>query len=212
MKSDHTLRAVATAAVLLLAACSDAPKQAPENVPTPAEPVKIEPLSDAELLGVPRDQVVMTLPWSDAPLSRDPALNAARATLRSVEVADGGAFDRATFEFGDDAAYPGYRIVWNDSTAASCADSTSVAPPAGTLVIRFEPSSAKANGKATIGQTSQRPGLPAIATAGQLCDKNDKLIWALGVADSTRFRVVELREPPRLVVDVRHKDADSPTP
>lgn len=209
MKSDHILRSITVAAGLLVGACSDTPRPAPEDVPTPAEPVRIEALTEAELMGVSRDQIVMTLPWLDSPMSRDPAVNAARATLRSVEFAAGGTFDRSTFAFGDDAAYPGYRIVWNDSTAASCADSTSVKPPAGTLVIRFEPSSAKADGETTVAQTSQRPALPSIATARQLCDANDKLIWGLGAADSTRFRVVELRDPPRLVVDVRHKDADS---
>ena len=209
MKSDHTLRWITVTAGLLVAACSDTPRPAPEDIPTPAEPVRIEALTDAELMGVSRDQIVMTLPWLNSPMSRDPALNAARATLRSVEFAAGGTFDRSTFEFGDDAAYPGYRIAWNDSTAASCADSTSVKPPAGTLVIRFEPSSAKADGKATIAQTSQRPGLPSIASARQLCDAKDKLIWGLAATDSTRFRVVELRDPPRLVVDVRHKDAES---
>ena len=210
MKSDHILQAIALTAFLLVTGCSDGPKVPPENVPTPAEPVKIEPLTDAELMGISRDQIVMTLPWSESPLSRNPAPNAPRATLHSIDVSAGETFDRATFGFGDDAPYPGYRIVWNDSTAASCADSTSVKPPAGTLVIRFEPSTAKDAGRATVAKTSQRPALPSVETARQVCDKNDKLIWALGAADSTRFRVVELRDPPRLVVDVRHKDAGIP--
>lgn len=209
MKSDHNLqRPIALAVALLCAACSGSDK-APEDVPTPAETVKIEPLSDAELMGVPREQVVLTLPWSGTPLSRDPAPNAPRATLQSVEVTDGGGFDRATFTFRDDAAFPGYRVVWSDSAAASCADSTSAAPPAGSLIVRFEPASAKDEGKAVAPQTSLRPGLPSVSSARQLCDRNDKLVWALAATDSARFRLVELRSPPRLLVDVRHHDAEA---
>ena len=38
-----------------------------------------------------------------------------------------------------------------------------------------------------------------------LCERNDRLIWGFGTADPTRFRVVELRTPPRLLIDLLHE-------
>jgi hypothetical protein len=203
MESDRNLLGLcALASVLLLAACGDGGRPA-EEAPPPAETVQIDPLTDVELMGIPREQIVLTLPWSDAPVSRDPAQNAARATVLAVEVTGGEGFDRAAFEFGTDTDYPGYRVAWNDSTAAACGDE-GVAKPAGTLLIRLEPATTAAEGGGRpLGETSRRPELPAVTTARQLCDENQEVVWALE-ADSTRFRVVELRDPPRLLVDVLH--------
>ena len=102
--SDHVLRISAGpgGALLLtvmLAACSDEGKPASEALP-PAPPVEMEALTDAELMGIPRDRLILTLPWSEVPVSRDPAPNSARATLRSVDVSGGERFDRAIFVSG----------------------------------------------------------------------------------------------------------------
>ena len=78
--------------------------------------------------------------------------------------------------------------------------------PQRVLLIQFKPSTAREDsGRPTVAQSSRLPGLPAIATARQLCDDNDHLVWALGSSDSTAIRIVELRRPPRLLVDVRHQ-------
>ena len=197
---------------LVLAACSDAGKPA-ADASLPPEPVKIERLTEAELMGIPRNEVILTLPWGGSTVSRDPAPAAPRATLRSVDISGGAGFDRAVFEFGTDTPFPGYRIVWNEVAASVCAEEA--APdlgPARVLLIQFKPSTAREDGgRSTVAQSSRLPGLPAVATARQLCDDNDRLVWALGTSDSTAIRVVELRRPPRLLVDVRHQDAESPT-
>ena len=52
----------ALALVLVLAACSDAEEPA-ADASLPPEPVKIERLTDAELMGIPRNEVILTLPW-----------------------------------------------------------------------------------------------------------------------------------------------------
>jgi hypothetical protein len=213
-RSDLKLRLFMPLVSLLLGAgCSGAEEEAPEGPPpTPNVSFEIKPLTDEELLGVPREQVLLTLPWSQNVVSRDPAPNAARATLRSVEVAGGPTFDRTTFEFGTDTDFPGYHIVWDDSASARCAEERR-ADLGGrrTLLIRLQPAwTQDSEGKGTITQTSRRPALPSVATARQLCDEGDRIVWALGAADSTVFRVVELHTPPRLVVDVAHVGAAIP--
>jgi hypothetical protein len=203
-KSDLKLAIVC---VTLCAACSGeggAPSQPPQ---TPNQTLSVEPLTDAELLGVPREQVLLTLPWSERVVSRDPAPSSARATLHSAEIVEGPTFDRATFEFGTDTDFPGYRIVWDDSTNAVCAADAPAADlgQGRTLLIRFGPATTRQlKGGPTITSTSRRPGLPSVATARQLCDEEDAVVWALSAADSAVFRVVEMHTPPRLVVDVAH--------
>lgn len=199
--------AVLLAAALVISACSrrdDTPSDEPV-----VETARLEPLTDAELAGIPREQVVLALPWSEAIVSRDPGSVAARGTLQSVALSEAAGFDRAVFEFGDDAEFPGYRVAWNDSTTAVCGAQAAPDPGRGrTLLIRFTPARAhEDDGAKTVAETSRRPGLPSVATARQLCDAADTLAWALGAADSTRFRVVELRTPPRLLVDVLHAGA-----
>ena len=192
-------------AALALGACSDggAPGEDPASQ---ARVVELPPLTEPDLGSLPRERVTLALPWSESVVSRDPNPVAARATLHAVEITEEAGFDRARFEFGDDADFPGYRIVWNDTTNAKCADED--APDLGegrTLLIRFNPARAhEDDGARTVAERARRPDFPTLATARQLCDDADGLVWALGAVDSTRYRVVELSGPPSLVVDLLH--------
>lgn len=217
--SDHMLGGSAGSAgtcgfalFFLLAACSDAGEPAAE-APVPSQSVRLAPLTEAELMGIPRNEVVLAVPWSRSPVSRDPAPAAPRATLVSLDVLSGEGFDRAVFELRDDTPFPGYRIVWNEAATSVCGEEA--APdlgPSPVLLIQFKPSTARDNsGRSFVAQSDLLPDLPAVATARQICDDSDHLVWALGATDSTTFRVVELRRPQRLLVDLRHLDADPGT-
>ena len=101
-------------------------------------------------------------------------------------------------------------VAWNDSASTACGSRADLGGGRA-LLIRFTPARAHDDGGAkTVSETSRRPALPSVATARQLCDEADTLVWALGAADSTRFRVVELRTPPRLLVDLLHADGPAP--
>ena len=215
--SAPRFRSALLLALAALSACSR--DQKPDQPPaTPATPIAYEPLSNEDLLGLDRAQVSLTLPFGDRKVSRDPAPNAARALVHDVDVAKGPSFDRALFEFGNDTDFPGYRVAWNDSANATCGPSK--APSFGktpTLVVRLEPATTRPPGKNTkpMADASRRPNLPNVGTARMLCDTLGSVVWALGVSDSTAVRLLELRDPPRLVVDVAHKGAQvegSPAP
>lgn len=213
-KSDLILRSPWQGLLILVAAlawsgCSGGDETAEAPPQTPNITLNVEPLTDAELMGVPREQVLLTLPWSERVVSRDPAPNAARATLYSVNVQEGPGFDRTTFEFGTDTDFPGYRVVWDDSASARCADEEAAELGSGrTLLVRLEPAWTRGpGGENTIAQTSRSPRLPSVGTARQLCDEGGKVIWALAAGDSALFRVVEMHTPPRLVVDLAHPGA-----
>jgi hypothetical protein len=214
--SDHHLRwyrtTVATPLLLLLAlaACGEGGADegaegadAGPRVPEAGPPLDIQPLADAELLGIDRSKVVLNMPWSDNVLARSPAPSAARATLQSVAITRGPTFDRIAFEFGTDAPFPGYRVVWNDLLSAGCGGQAArELPSEWTLLISMEPATA-AEGPAS-GVRTQRSDGPAIEAAERVCDQSSRLVWAIPAADSTRVRTIELRDPPRLMVDVMH--------
>ena len=208
----YVRRLIPVLALLAWAGCSGG-DGADEPPQTPNIPLNTEPLTEAELMGVPRGQVLLTLPWSAQVVTKDPVPAAATATLQSVELAEGTGFDRTTFAFGTDADAPGYRIVWNDTANARCADEAPASlGTGGSLLIRFQPTRARdAKGARTVRELSRRTGFKAVGTARQLCDDGDKVVWALNAADSAVFRVVELHTPPRLIVDVAHPGA-MPTP
>jgi hypothetical protein len=76
------------------------------------------------------------------------------------------------------------------------------------LLIQFEPSTAwEGSGRPTVAQLSRLPGLPAIAIVRQFCDDKDHVVWARPT--STTFWVVDLCRPLRVLVDLRHQDAES---
>ncbi|MBA4159064.1 MAG: hypothetical protein H0X65_16535, partial [Gemmatimonadetes bacterium] len=45
---------------------------------------------------------------------------------------------------------------------------------------------------------------PVLKQLTLICDFEAQVEWVLGVSSPNRFRVIELHEPARLVVDVRH--------
>jgi hypothetical protein len=206
------LPALAALALLPAFACSkgDDGKLANGAPATPATPIKYEPLSDADLLSLKREQVTLTFPFGGSAVSKDPTPQSAKATLSSVTTAKGPTFDRTVFEFKSDTDFPGYRVAWHDVDAAVCGPEK--APTFGTpatLVVRFDPATTRPPGNNTtpMADANRRPGLPNLTSARMLCDTLSTVVWTLGATDSTAVRLLEMRDPQRLVVDIAHKGA-----
>ena len=53
-------------------------------------------------------------------------------------------------------------------------------------------------------QTNRTVNLPNLRQLVQTCDFEGHVTWVLGVGHPKRFRVVELTNPSRIVVDVKH--------
>jgi hypothetical protein len=212
--SDHKLHWLTLLALTLGAASScgggepETELEAPpaSSGPQAGPPIELGPLADAELMGIDRAQVVLNLPWSNNVLAKSPAPASARATLQSVSVERGPTFDRFTLGFGTDAPFPGYRVVWNDLRTAGCGGEAATTLPAErTLLVAVEPATAVEGPAAS--QSTRGADLPTIERAVRVCDQRDRLVWALAATDSALIRTVELRDPPRLIVDVQHPTA-----
>jgi hypothetical protein len=125
------------------------------------------------------------------------------ALLRAVRSARHDGFDRIVFEFAGEL--PGYVISYIDPVR-QCGSGDAVAL-AGTawLSLRFEPAAAHTEeGVATVTERSRSPGLPSVVDLRLICDFEAQVEWVAGVRERLEYRVITLREPARIVVDVRH--------
>jgi hypothetical protein len=113
-------------------------------------------------------------------------------------------FERVVFEF-EEGRLPGYHIEYVDRPIRQCGSGDAVAVAGdGWLEVRFEPAYAHTEeGRPTITARSQRPNLPNLKQLELTCDFEAHVTWVLGVGSPNRYRVLELRDPARLVVDVR---------
>jgi len=133
-------------------------------------------------------------------------LNLKPVILKDVRTGVHGNFDRIVFEFGGDVV-PGYRIEYIEKPARDCG-AGEVVPIStnGILLIAIQPAQAHSeSGVPTIANRQQAPGLPVLKEMKLICDFEADVQWLLGVASTNNYRVLELSNPARLVIDVGHK-------
>lgn len=193
-----------SAAVLVaLAACGGAESaDGAAEAESVGAPIEVPEISNGELLGLSRDRINMTLPWGTGRIARDPAPGAASPTLTTLDLVTSSAFDRMVFEFSADAPYPGYSVEWATAAIEGCSDSVGTAGSA-ILRVTFEPIMlTDENGRATVA-ASTNAGFDRLKTARQVCEMEGMVVFELAASTATEFRVLEMNQPGRLVVDLR---------
>lgn len=127
------------------------------------------------------------------------------ATLREVRAAAHAGYDRVVFEFTADPL-PGYHIEYADGTVHQCGSGNEVSvASAATLVVRLEPARAHDDqGNVTIAERQRLLALPAVRELMIICDFEAQVEWVAGLVARKPYRVMELSEPPRLVLDLRY--------
>jgi hypothetical protein len=127
------------------------------------------------------------------------------AILKEVRTASHGNFDRVVFEFEGNAV-PGYHIEYVEKPVRDCGQGDVISISGdGLLLVRLLPAQAHSeSGAATIKARQLAPGLPIVKEMKIICDFEADMQWVLGVASPNRYRVLELSNPSRLVVDIRH--------
>jgi hypothetical protein len=127
------------------------------------------------------------------------------AILTQVRSARNDGYDRIVFEF-EGTVVPGYTIAYIDEPVRQCGSGNVVPMPGDAwLSILIEPAQAHDDqGRATVQQRALSPGLPNIIAINSICDFEAQVEWVAGVRSPEEFRVSELRDPARLVVDIRH--------
>lgn len=127
------------------------------------------------------------------------------ALLVSVNTAACDGYDRVVFEFEAQEA-PGYFSEYITKPIRQCGSGT-VVPVAGDgwLEIRMTPARAHTeDGQATIESRNRILNYPNLLQLVDTCDFERNVTWVLGLGEPESYRVVELADPPRLIVDVKH--------
>lgn len=100
---------------------------------------------------------------------------------------------------------PSYHIAVPDPPVRQCGSGRPVSLAGDDrLEVRFDRTRAYTNeGMPTVTDRARTPNLPRLRALALTCDFEGTVTWALGLATPGPFRVTELSDPTRLVVDVR---------
>ena len=163
-----------------------------------------EPLTEADLAGIAPTELALELPWTQNKVIRDAVPGAPAASIQGAEVVGHETFDRVTFLLDASLPMPGYEI----SLAAAGSPLTCGAQPleltAGrTLVVRFAPARASADGETWLPARMGNTTASRMTRAGVACDDSGTVVWLAELAEGDQVRILELREPSRIAVDVR---------
>src|SRR5690606_28210197 len=127
------------------------------------------------------------------------------STQTAVRAGRQQGFDRVVFEFGS-GGLPGYTIEYVGRPIRQCGSGNAVSV-AGSAWLRVGMTPARAHdddGQATVAERALSPGLPAVRALRLTCDFEAVLEWVIGVDERKPYRVLELRNPDRLVADILH--------
>lgn len=202
------------AAILVLTLALVATACRPDNTARPSDqpsPADTEESSAAEP-PAPRDQAADDEGPDDpdwegttSEIRQEQAGDYANATLTDVRFGPRASEDRAVFEFTD--AIPGFTVRFTDQPT-ECGSGRAV-DVAGDYFLEVSMSPAAAHDprdddrRPTIEMTERTLQMPRIQGARQTCDHHAGVTWVLGLSERAPFRVLDLENPYRIVVDVR---------
>jgi hypothetical protein len=127
------------------------------------------------------------------------------ALLTSVRTGQQENFDRIVFEFAG-GELPNYHIEYVDQPVRSCGSGDVVSLKGDAwLEIGFRPANAhNEQGEPTVKTRELAPNHKIVKELKSTCDFEADVEWVAGVASPNKYRVLELRSPTRLVVDIKH--------
>jgi hypothetical protein len=130
------------------------------------------------------------------------------AQLTDVRVGEHEGFDRVVFEFR--GTLPGYRVAYVQPPILQDASGLPVTIRGSAFVqARFSPATGfdfERSVPTYTGPNEFRPDMPMLLEAERTGDFEAVLTWTLGLQRAVDFRVLELSDPPRVVIDVAHAD------
>ncbi|MGD9630123.1 MAG: hypothetical protein AB7V18_12840 [Pyrinomonadaceae bacterium] len=130
------------------------------------------------------------------------------AVMSYVRTATHNGYDRVVFEFLG-GELPNYHVEYVDKPVRACG-SGDVVPFSGEawLQVRFSPSQAHSpDGDATIPvkDRARSPNFPVVKDLKLTCDFEGEVEWVMGVSSPNHYRIIELKDPTRVAIDIKHK-------
>lgn len=126
------------------------------------------------------------------------------ATLLEVRTASHEPYERIVFAFGPEQM-PGFKVEYIDRPVRQCGSGDVVELPGDAwLSIRLEPAQAHTEqGAPTVTERARTLNYDVIKALRMICDFEGQVEWVAAVASPNQYRTLELRDPLRLVIDVR---------
>lgn len=200
----------------LIVACGERAEPEPEVVVIPSGPPARDSMSSGSLAGIAPEEIALALPWSSGRLNRGAQAGQAQRTIEEILLLSGDGFDRFVITFRDDAPnLPGYKLEYVDEVADCAAEpSESSFDTEGTAFLELHLTAANAqrdDGTSAIpnrhfGNVSEH--LLGLHTT---CDFEGEIRWVFDLAEPTSYRLMELVNPTRLVVDVQKPMGAAPS-
>jgi hypothetical protein len=169
--------------------------------PTPAgtdtTPTAATPATPAPPAGTPQEA------WTAGTTDRVRTMSGP-VVLRDLRVGVNAGFDRLVLEFLG-GSVPGYRVEYVDRPVHHCGSGEPVRVAGdGWLAITLRGTEAHdERGQATVQPRERRLQMPVIKGYEFSCDFEGVTQVALGLASGNRYRVTELQNPTRLIVDIQ---------
>lgn len=181
--------------LLIVAAC--APPERDAEMPREAEAAAVAPLDTSENAANPPEA---DTGWTAGVTRR---AGSAVALLQEVRAGRHGGYDRLVFQFAD--SLPGWHIAYVDRPVRQCGSGDVVPLPGDAwLSIRLEPANAHTEaGRPTVAERDRTFEGGNLKRLKLICDFEAQVEWIAAVGYPGRYRVMTLRQPARLVVDIR---------
>lgn len=192
--------------LVTLAACGGSRDADTASMPvdTLIKPMEREPLTEADLTGFTLAELALELPWTTNQVGRAAAEGAPASSVRSAEVGGHEGFDRVTFLLDDAEPIPGYDIaIAPAGTPTLCSDGGYELTAARSLVVSFRPARLAPDDATGSPSGIRGTGASRMVRAGVACDTGDAVVWVAELSEGNQMRVLELRGPSRIAVDVR---------
>jgi hypothetical protein len=196
----------------VLAGCggdsSNAPDERPAaEVEAEGPAVVIDTTGDSLVIGDPPTAVpgpLRTPPAEWTHQTTEVTRGSGVATLTAMRTASHEGYDRVVFEIGP--SVPGFHIEYVDKPTYECGSGDALFLEGDAwLLIRLRPARAHDDaGQATVTARRQTFTMPVLREAVVTCDFEADLTWVLGLTTPAGYRVTELENPTRLVIDLRH--------
>jgi len=204
---------LATLPLLFVVACGEQGEPEPETVVIPSGPPARDSMSSSSLAGIAQEEISLALPWSSGRLRKAAQQGQAQRTIEDVLVLSGDGFDRFVITFRDDAPLlPGYRLEYVDAVTPCVTDADAPSVDArGEALLELQVSAANASrDDGSYAIPNRRIGSVSEHLLGlyTTCDSDGEVTWIFDVAEPTSYRLLELVNPTRLVVDVQQPMGD----
>ena len=185
---------------IAVAACGGDTRSDVDETAAEAAPKPLDEMTADDLAGIDRSQVRTALSWTEGRIRNQGSEFDTVRTLRRASVSAHAAFDRVELEFDGAGTFVAYLVEAVDGPLSGCGGEVQVEPEETWLQFRVS----RLRGDGFADDIVGSPAMAGIQEIRLVCEEEEALEWALRLSRPGRHRLIGVRNPHRLVLDVEH--------